>query len=56
MIFVHSRKDTVKTAQMMRDIAKDRNQLSLFDIKDDPQFGLMKKEVDKSRNKELKVK
>nr|KAJ3419799.1 activating signal cointegrator 1 complex subunit [Polyrhizophydium stewartii] len=54
MIFVHSRKDTVKTAQAMRDEALNHNELGLFDCTADDQYALQLKEVQKSKNKELK--
>ncbi|KAI8920167.1 Sec63 Brl domain-containing protein [Powellomyces hirtus] len=54
MVFVHSRKDTVKTAMMLRDEALSENALGLFDTSQDPQHGLAVKEVQKSRNKELR--
>ena len=54
MIFVHSRKDTVKTAEDIRQEALNRGSIDDFYIKDDPQYGILIKEVQKSRNKELK--
>lgn len=54
MIFVHSRKDTVKTAQDLRQEALNRGVITELSIKDDPQYGIYLKEVQKSRNKELK--
>ena len=54
MIFVHSRKDTVKTSQDLRQEALNRGNISELSIKDDPKYGLYLKEVQKSRNKELK--
>ncbi|KAI8820753.1 Sec63 Brl domain-containing protein [Fimicolochytrium jonesii] len=54
MVFVHSRKDTVKTAMMLRDEALNENSLGIFDTTENPQYGLVLKEVQKSRNKELR--
>jgi replicative superfamily II helicase len=54
MIFVHSRKDTVKTAQDLRQEALMRGLISDLSIKEDPLYGIYVKEVQKSRNKELK--
>ncbi|KND03788.1 uncharacterized protein SPPG_01244 [Spizellomyces punctatus DAOM BR117] len=54
MVFVHSRKDTVRTAQMLRDEALNHNELGLFDMTQDPQYGLAVKEVQRSKNKELR--
>lgn len=53
MVFVHSRKDTVRTAMMLRDEALNENALGIFESQN-PQHGLAVKEVQKSRNKELK--
>ncbi|KAJ3149273.1 hypothetical protein HDU86_006996 [Geranomyces michiganensis] len=54
MVFVHSRKDTVKTAQMLRDGALAENALGIFDTSEDPQHGIAVKDVQRSKNKELK--
>ncbi|XP_024368754.1 DExH-box ATP-dependent RNA helicase DExH14 isoform X1 [Physcomitrium patens] len=54
MVFVHSRKDTVKSARSLVEIAQRNNQLSLLtDVSELPLYGMMKKEVTKSRNREL---
>lgn len=54
MVFVHSRKDTVKTAQKLVELARMSGDLDeFFDKKKDPQFALFKNEVVKSRNKDL---
>ncbi|GAB4846226.1 activating signal cointegrator 1 complex subunit [Ancistrocladus abbreviatus] len=53
MVFVHSRKDTGKTAERLIELAREDNNLELFMNTDHPQFSLIKKEVNKSRNKEL---
>eukprot|EP00897_Mesotaenium_endlicherianum_P001872 jgi/Mesen1/1712/ME000138S00568 len=53
MVFVHSRKDTVKTARILVEIAQKHAESGLFDCADHPMFGLMKKDVAKSRNREL---
>jgi activating signal cointegrator complex subunit 3 len=52
MIFVHSRKDTGKTAHKMVEHAQINDQMELFTT-DHPQFGIARMEVMKSRNKEL---
>ncbi|KAJ3020927.1 UNVERIFIED_CONTAM: activating signal cointegrator 1 complex subunit [Siphonaria sp. JEL0065] len=54
MVFVHSRKDTVKTAMMLRDEALSENLSGLFDSSHDPNYANAVKEMGKSRNKELK--
>ncbi|CAN6469997.1 unnamed protein product [Victoria cruziana] len=53
MVFVHSRKDTGKTARTLVEVAQRNDDLSLFQSNDHPQFVLIKKEVQKSRNREL---
>ncbi|KAM7483382.1 hypothetical protein LguiB_007965 [Lonicera macranthoides] len=53
MIFVHSRKDTGKTADKMVELAGKNDGLELFKNDNHPQFELIKRDVLKSRNKEL---
>ncbi|XP_021733961.1 DExH-box ATP-dependent RNA helicase DExH14-like isoform X1 [Chenopodium quinoa] len=53
MVFVHSRKDTGKTAERLVELAREDNNLELFQNETHPQFHLIKKEVMKSRNREL---
>ncbi|XP_051152610.1 DExH-box ATP-dependent RNA helicase DExH14 isoform X2 [Andrographis paniculata] len=53
MVFVHSRKDTGKTADKLVEISRAHEDFDLFTNAAHPQQGLMKKEVMKSRNKEL---
>ncbi|XP_047313663.1 DExH-box ATP-dependent RNA helicase DExH14-like [Impatiens glandulifera] len=53
MVFVHSRKDTGKTANKLVDDAKLNGDFALFSTETHPQFGLIKRDVLKSRNKEL---
>lgn len=53
MVFVHSRKDTAKTAAKLVELARNNEDLELFKNDEHPQFGLIKKEVMKSRNKDL---
>ncbi|KAJ0973952.1 hypothetical protein J5N97_015917 [Dioscorea zingiberensis] len=53
MVFVHSHKDTGKTARMLIEIAQKSGELMLFTNEEHPQFGLIKKEVGKSRNREV---
>ncbi|KAI8847431.1 Sec63 Brl domain-containing protein [Chytridium lagenaria] len=54
MVFVHSRKDTVKTSMMLKTEAEKENCMSIFDTTTDPAYSLAAKELQKSRNKELK--
>lgn len=53
MVFVHSRKDTGKTADRLVELAREDNSLELFQNDTHPQFQLFKKEVMKSRNKQV---
>lgn len=54
MVFVHSRKDTGKTARMLALKAQQNSELALFDASaDNPQFGLAAREARKSRNREI---
>ncbi|KAK3440303.1 hypothetical protein EUGRSUZ_B00583 [Eucalyptus grandis] len=53
MVFVHSRKDTAKTAEKLVELARKNDELDLFSNDDHPQFSLVKREVHKSRNKDL---
>uniref|UniRef100_A0A5B7ARQ6 RNA helicase n=1 Tax=Davidia involucrata TaxID=16924 RepID=A0A5B7ARQ6_DAVIN len=53
MIFVHSRKDTGKTADKMVELAQKNDGLELFMNDTHPQFEFRKREVLKSRNREL---
>lgn len=53
MIFVHSRKETHKTADAIVDLASKNFTLSLFENIHNEKFTLFKRDVEKSRNKEL---
>ncbi|KAH9288103.1 hypothetical protein KI387_032220, partial [Taxus chinensis] len=53
MVFVHSRKDTGKTARIMVEIAQRNGELGYFSNETHPQFGIRKTEVHKSKNREL---
>ncbi|XP_024169344.1 DExH-box ATP-dependent RNA helicase DExH14 [Rosa chinensis] len=53
MVFVHSRKDTAKTAQKLVELARKFEGLELFKNDQHPQFSLIQREVVKSRNKDL---
>ncbi|RLV93525.1 Antiviral helicase SLH1 [Spathaspora sp. JA1] len=55
MIFVHSRKDTVKTARTYISMAQDHNELSMFDCTESESYERYKREVSgKNRSKEVK--
>ncbi|KAK9850259.1 hypothetical protein WJX84_005584 [Apatococcus fuscideae] len=53
MIFVHSRKDTGKTARALAVKAQNAGDMALFDCSEHPQYGFLQKDVKKSRNREV---
>ncbi|XP_065574248.1 activating signal cointegrator 1 complex subunit 3-like [Artemia franciscana] len=53
MVFVHARNATLRTAETLREIAKQKNQLQAFRAANDPKFGNAVKTLSKSRNKKL---
>jgi antiviral helicase SLH1 len=54
MVFVHARKETVKTAEMLRTEATAEGIIDLFDPREHPKYDSFKREVGTSRNRELK--
>lgn len=54
MIFVHSRKDTVKTCEKLIEEASAEGQLDVFDCTNDDQYHFASTVINKSRNRELK--
>ncbi|OZJ04536.1 hypothetical protein BZG36_03995 [Bifiguratus adelaidae] len=54
MVFVHARKETVKTAKMLQENASLDGLGDFFDMSEHPRYELYKKDVSKSRNKELR--
>ncbi|CAI7833406.1 unnamed protein product [Closterium sp. NIES-53] len=53
MVFVHSRKDTVKTARILMETAQRNGESELFNPQEQPQYKLMEKDVMRSRNREM---
>jgi activating signal cointegrator complex subunit 3 len=49
MVFVHSRKDTGKTARSLSDLAVRNGDTALFDTREHPKYTLHQKDVRKSR-------
>ena len=49
MVFVHSRKDTGKTARQLAEISGREGDGALFDVRDHDRYPLAAKEVSKSR-------
>ncbi|CAG8574007.1 14593_t:CDS:10, partial [Acaulospora morrowiae] len=54
MVFVHARKETVRTAKTFCEYILTEGHDGLFDVSAHPRYDLMGKSVAKSRNKELK--
>ncbi|KAK6341694.1 hypothetical protein TWF696_008762 [Orbilia brochopaga] len=54
MVFVHSRKDTVKTARILHEMAIDEQCADLFDNTEHPKYDILKRDVDKAKGRELK--
>ncbi|KAL6867611.1 hypothetical protein ACP4OV_015635 [Aristida adscensionis] len=53
LVFVHTRKDTGKTARTLIDLAAKAGELELFSSADHPQFPLIKKDVAKAKSREV---
>lgn len=53
MVFVHSRKDTVKTARTLQQLATNKNAIALLDNKDHKQYQLAFNEIQKSKNRDI---
>ncbi|BEI88967.1 uncharacterized protein CcaverHIS019_0203290 [Cutaneotrichosporon cavernicola] len=54
MVFVHARKETVKTAQKLREMAMEEGEIDAFDTHDHQRFQLHRRDIATSRNKEMK--
>ena len=54
MVFVHSRKDTVKTARQLAEIAGEEGELELFENDTHEEKSIFAREVSRSRNQEMK--
>ena len=55
MVFVHARRDTVKTAMSLMEEASLAGLLDDFSCEDHPQWALFRRSIGESRNKELKI-
>lgn len=55
MVFVHARKETVKTAMQLKEMILAEGDLAKFSCEDHPQFPLYRRELSASRNKEMKL-
>ncbi|KAH9813422.1 Sec63 Brl domain-containing protein [Melampsora americana] len=54
MVFVHARKETVKTSQMLRDKFMEESFLEYLDPSEHPKYDAFKRDLNGSRNKEMK--
>ncbi|CAK9780073.1 Sec63-domain-containing protein [Cutaneotrichosporon oleaginosum] len=54
MVFVHARKETVKTAQKLREMAMEEGEIDAFDTREHPRFQFHRRDIGTSRNKEMK--
>jgi antiviral helicase SLH1 len=54
MVFVHSRKDTVKTARILYEKAVDRQCTDLFDPQDHPRYDQAVRDMKQSKGRELR--
>lgn len=52
MVFVHSRKDTVKTARNYMKMARDHGYENYFDTRDTDKYSYFEREMSKNRNKD----
>ncbi|KZP12110.1 Sec63-domain-containing protein [Athelia psychrophila] len=54
MVFVHARKETVKTALGLKETALTEGSLDDFSCEEHPQWSFFRKQIGESRNKEMK--
>jgi len=54
MVFVHARKETVKTAQRIKEMAMEEGMVDAFDTREHPRFEFYRRDIATSRNKEMK--
>ncbi|CAE6438748.1 unnamed protein product [Rhizoctonia solani] len=54
MVFVHARKETVKSALALKEAATADDSLDFFSCMEHPQYQFFKREIGASRNKEMK--
>jgi antiviral helicase SLH1 len=54
MVFVHARKETVKTALALKEAATIEGSIDEFSCEDHPTFELFKRDIGQSKNKEMK--
>ncbi len=54
MVFVHARKETVKTAQRVKEMAMEEGMIAAFETREHPKFEFYRRDIATSRNKEMK--
>lgn len=54
MVFVHARKETVKSAEKLKEMAQTESLLDDFSCRDHPQYDAFRREIGTSKNKEMK--
>ncbi|KAK9459314.1 Sec63 Brl domain-containing protein [Lipomyces oligophaga] len=54
MVFVHSRKDTLKTVKSLRELAMTEGDMDLFDATFHPQFRAAQHDMQRSKSKEIR--
>jgi antiviral helicase SLH1 len=54
MVFVHARKETVKTALALKEAAMTEGDIGEFNCEEHPQWSAFRRSVGESRNKEMK--
>ncbi|KAJ9110457.1 hypothetical protein QFC19_001583 [Naganishia cerealis] len=54
MVFVHARKETVKSGEKLKEMAQEEGVLDDFSCQDQPQFEAFRREIATSKNKEMK--
>lgn len=54
MVFVHARKETVKAAMTLKEMAQMEGTLDDFSCMDHPQFDVFRRSISESRNKEMR--
>jgi antiviral helicase SLH1 len=54
MVFVHARKETVNTAKKLKEQAMEEAMSTFFEPKDHPKYGIYRRDISMSRNKEMK--
>ena len=55
MVFVHARKETVKAALDLKEVSSSKGNADDFRCQDHPQWELFRREISKSKNKEMKL-